>query len=166
MIHDQSTDARRALAGSIALFLGIGVLVLILLDSGYGLPWDMPESWYLHRTLWGALGLAFCAAGWHLQRVHRGGAANWKPAAAGRRFRSLVVYSRADCHLCDDAKAVLAEYLEYLPEITETDIDSDPELKARFETMVPVVELDGQIRFHGRVDEILLRRLIEATPPI
>jgi hypothetical protein len=27
---------------------------------------------------------------------------------------------------------------------------------------VPVVEIDGQIRFRGRIDEVLLRRLINA----
>ena len=165
MTHHQQTDSRRPLAGSIALFLGIGLLVLILLDAAYGLPWDMPQSWYVHRTLWGAVALIFGAAGWVLQRGPNTHDAHWKPATAGRRFRSLIVYSRTDCHLCDDAKAVLAEYLEYLPEITDINIDSDSELKRRFDTMVPVVEIDGQVRFHGQVDAILLRRIIEATPP-
>jgi glutaredoxin len=166
MNRDSPADARHPLAGGVALFLGIGLLFLILLDAAYGLPWEMPQTWYLHRTLWGALALVSCAAGWRLQRTRRAGDADWKPAVPGRRFRSLTVYSRADCHLCDDAKAVLGEYLEYLPEITDVDIDSDPELKQRFDTLVPVVEINGQVRFHGRVDEILLRRLIEATPPL
>ena len=56
----------------------------------------------------------------------------WKPTVAGRRFTRLVVYSRHDCHLCDDAKAILADYVEYLPRIEEVDIDSDPELRSRF----------------------------------
>jgi hypothetical protein len=47
----------------------------------------------------------------------------------------------------------------------EVDIDRDPELVARFSTCVPVVELDGKVRFRGRVNEVLLRRLIAATPP-
>ncbi|MGE5195597.1 MAG: glutaredoxin family protein, partial [Deltaproteobacteria bacterium] len=120
-----------------ALFLGIGLLFLILLDTTYALPWSMPQSWYQHRTLWGALALVACAAGWVLQRRPNAAGPNWKPSAPGRRFRSLIVYSRNDCHLCDDAKAVLAEYLEYLPEMKDIDIDADPELKSRFDTMVP-----------------------------
>jgi predicted thioredoxin/glutaredoxin len=68
--------------------------------------------------------------------------------------------------LCDDAKSVLAGYLEYLPRIEGVDIDSDPELQNRFGNSIPVVEIDGEVRFRGRVDEVLLRRLIEATPPI
>jgi glutaredoxin len=163
---DNHTDVRRQSAGALTLFLGIGLLVLILLDATYGLPWALPPTWYLHRTLWGAVALALCAMGWILQRGQGGRGVEWKPKAPGRRFRKLIVYSRADCHLCDDAKAVLAEYLEYLPPIEEVDIDADPALKAQFDTMVPVVELDGVVRFSGRVDEILLRRLIDGTPPL
>jgi len=114
--------------------------------------------------LWGALGLGLAGWGWFLQSS-RNAEPRWKPDRPGKRFRRLVVYSRDECHLCDDAKSVLAEYLDYLPDIEEVDIDADPELKARFDTSVPVVELDGVVRFRGRVDEILLRRLIEGTPP-
>jgi glutaredoxin len=151
--------------GALAIFSGIGLWSLILLDALYGLPWAMPPSWYIHRTLWGGVGLLACAAGWFLQRGPVFDASHWKPVA-GRRFHRLIVYSRNDCHLCDDAKAVLAGYLEYLPEIESVDIDADPELKNRYDAEVPVVEIDGQVRFRGRVDEILLRRLIESTPPI
>jgi glutaredoxin len=166
MNRDDSNSAPRPLTGSLSLVLGIGLLSLILLDTLSALPWAMPQTWYRHKALWGAIGLMACAAGWYWQRARAPGEGRWKPTIAGRRFHRLIVYSRADCHLCDDAKAVLADYLEYLPEIREIDVDADPELKDRFDAMVPVVELDGQLRFHGRVDEILLRRLIEATPPI
>ena len=55
---------------------------------------------------------------------------------------------------------MLARYSDFLPVIEEVDIDSDNELLAQFDTCVPVVELDGQVRFRGRVNEVLLRRLI------
>jgi len=165
MSEKEPVDVRQSI-GALAFFVGIGLLFLILLDSTYGLPWALPRTWYIHRTLWGGVGLLSCAAGWMLQRGPAVKVGRWKPAAAGRRFRRLTVYSRADCHLCDDAKAVLADYLEYFPEIEELDIDTDLELKSRFDTAVPVVEIDGQVRFHGKVDEILLRRLIESTPPL
>jgi hypothetical protein len=42
------------------------------------------------------------------------------------------------------------------------DIDLQPDLRAAFDTCVPVVEIDGKIRFRGRVDPLLLRRLIAA----
>ena len=165
MTSDRHSHSRQY-AGLASLACGIALLFLVLLDSAYSLPWSLPRTWYLHRPLWGAVALALCATGWHLQRQPLVGAGPWKPAAPGRRFRRLVVYSRPDCHLCDDAKAVLTDYVEYLPQIEDIDIDSDTELQSRFATSIPVVEIDGEVRFRGRVDEVLLRRLIEATPPI
>jgi glutaredoxin len=165
MTSDQPSHPRQTF-GLVSLACGSALLFLVLLDSAYSLPWNMPRAWYLHRTLWGALALALCAAGWRLQRRPLAGAGSWKPLDPGRRFTRLVVYSRPDCHLCDDAKAVLADYIEYLPRIEEVDIDSDPELRSRFGTSIPVIEIDGEVRFRGRVDENLLRRLIEATPRI
>ena len=165
MNSDQPSHPRQA-AGVTALAGGIALLFLVLLDSAYSLPWSLPPTWYLHRTLWGALALALCAFGWRLQRQRPIAPGPWKPASPGRRFSRLVVYTRLDCHLCDDAKAVLADYVEYLPAIEDVDIDSDPELQGRFSTSIPVVEIDGEVRFRGRVDENLLRRLIDATPPI
>jgi hypothetical protein len=165
MSPEQRFQSRQT-AGLVSLASGIALLLLVLLDSAFSLPWSFPRTWYVHRTLWGAVALALCALGWYLQRQRGVGPEPWKPASAGRRFRRLIVYSRSDCHLCDDATAVLANYLEYLPRIEDVDIDEDPMLQGRFGDSVPVVEIDGEIRFRGRVDEMLLRRLIEATPPI
>jgi glutaredoxin len=158
--------SRQQVAGAALLFAGIGLWLLILLDMTIELPIDMPRSWYLHRPLWGLIGLCLFGAGWRLQSAPPRTPAGWSASPPGRRFRRLVVYSRAACHLCDDAKAVLALYLDYLPDLEEIDIDTRPELQERFGTSIPVVEIDGEIRFRGRVDEILLRRLIEGTPPI
>ena len=43
---------------------------------------------------------------------------------------------------------------------TCVDVDADPQLRERFNECVPVVEIDGRIRFRGRVNPRLLRRLI------
>jgi glutaredoxin len=163
-VHE--TPPARQVVGAVALFAGVGVWLALALDVTLGLPWQLPHTWYTHRPRWGLLGLGLFGLGWALQRVRRTEPVSWKPAVAGRRFQRLVVYSRADCHLCDDAKAVLANYLDYLPEIEEVDIDADPELASRYGTTIPVVALDGREYFRGRVDEVLLRRLIEGMPPI
>ena len=42
----------------------------------------------------------------------------------------------------------------------EDHFDDDPELVERFNTCVPVVEIDGVVRFRGRVDGRLLRRFL------
>ena len=77
----------------------------------------------------------------------------------------VVIYTREECHLCDQAKDVLWAHRAWLPEIEEVDITGDPALMEQFSEQIPVVEIDGQVRFRGQVNEILLRRLIEATPP-
>ena len=69
----------------------------------------------------------------------------------------VILYTRAGCHLCDDAKLLLQNH-GLSPR--EVDIDADPALTARFDTCVPVVEIDGQVRFRGVVNEVLLRRLL------
>ena len=68
-----------------------------------------------------------------------------------------VLYTRQGCHLCDDARDVLRRHgLE--PELI--DIDASPELRERFNTCVPVVMIDGKERFRGRINEVLLRRVL------
>jgi glutaredoxin len=179
---DLPTGRGRSLLGSVLLFLGIGLLALLLIDPGE-LPVSMPRSWYIDRTLWVAAGLISLGAGWHLLRdLETSGGGDREsasrraaaPAAGlpleqlgprGLRFSRLVLYTRPGCHLCDAAQATLNKYSAFLPPIVAVDIDGDPELVARYSTCVPVVEFDGKVRFRGRVNEVLLRRLIAGTPP-
>ena len=77
----------------------------------------------------------------------------------------LTIYSRPGCHLCDEAVDLLEKYRRWLPPFELVNIDEDPQLVERFNEQVPVVECDGRIRFRGKVNEVLLRRLIEGTPP-
>ncbi len=69
----------------------------------------------------------------------------------------VVLYTRYGCHLCEEAERMLVEYGQ---RPTIVDIDGDPELRKRFDTCVPVVEIDGKIRFRGLVNPTLLRRLL------
>lgn len=71
---------------------------------------------------------------------------------------AVVLYTRAGCHLCDEAHDLLMQH-GLRPKLV--DIDADPSLVERFGQCVPVVEIDGKIRFRGRVSPVLLRRLIE-----
>jgi glutaredoxin len=63
------------------------------------------------------------------------------------RSPRVRLYSRPDCHLCDEARAglesLLAEGVEF--ELEEVDIDSDDRLLGRFLERIPVVELEGEI---------------------
>lgn len=71
---------------------------------------------------------------------------------------SVILYTRAGCHLCEDAKAAL---LRHGLSPAEVDIDQDPALRTRYDQCVPVVVVDGVERFRGRVNEVLLRRLVD-----
>ena len=44
--------------------------------------------------------------------------------------------------------------------IHEIDIDKQPELREKYDTCVPVVEIDGKVRFRGTINEVLLVRLL------
>jgi glutaredoxin len=73
----------------------------------------------------------------------------------------VVLYTREGCHLCDEARAMLESHGL---EVTAVDIDADPELCSRYTDCVPVVVIDGKERFRGRVNEVLLRRLLGRRP--
>jgi glutaredoxin len=57
------------------------------------------------------------------------------------------LYSRPDCHLCDEARAgletLLAEGLDF--RLEEVDIDSDEELHRRYLERIQVVDVEGEI---------------------
>jgi hypothetical protein len=69
----------------------------------------------------------------------------------------VILYTRVGWHLCDDARDALVRH-GLAP--VEVDIDRDESLKARYHECVPVVVIDGVERFRGRVNEVLLRRLV------
>ena len=73
---------------------------------------------------------------------------------------ALTLYSRSYCHLCDDMVAALEPLrLEFGFGLAWVDVDRDPALKAKFDACVPVIEVDGKVRFRGRVNVVLFRRL-------
>lgn len=161
---------RQTQLGTLLFAAGFAVLALAAWDNSSGLPFAMPAFWHNQRALCLLVALAIAAFG--LFVLVNGPTANderrgtsWQPTRLGRRFRSVIVYSRDGCHLCDEAIELLQGYSACLPPIQEVDIDASPDLRKRFDTEVPVVEFDGKIRFKGRVSELLLRRLIEGTPP-
>jgi len=155
----------KPLLGSAFVFCGAVLACVVFVDRTTGLPSFVPRFWYINRPFWLVLAITLVILGATLlkTRIQLGDA--WMPQRPGVRFQTLVLYARADCHLCDQTKEMLVKYSAYLPTLEEIDIDSDPELKQNFDTCVPVVAIDGKIRFRGSVDERLLRRLIEGTRP-
>jgi glutaredoxin len=78
-----------------------------------------------------------------------------------RPVSRLTLVTRAGCHLCDDAAAVLARIGEPWDAL---DVDADPDLLAEYGDRVPVVLLDGREHGYWRVDDARLRRDL-ARPP-
>jgi hypothetical protein len=71
------------------------------------------------------------------------------------------IYSRAGCHLCEKAHTQIISFQHKYPlVIQQTDVDTDPELAARFGDCVPVVAVNGRLRFRGIVNTVLLERLL------
>ncbi|UAL29340.1 glutaredoxin family protein [Nocardioides rotundus] len=70
----------------------------------------------------------------------------------------VTLYGRAGCHLCDEARTVIARVCADLgEEYVEVDIDADPELQRRFTDEVPVTFVDGRQHDFWRVSEDRLR---------
>ena len=60
----------------------------------------------------------------------------------------VVLYGKAGCHLCDDARAVVAEVRTRREfGLTEVDVSLDPVLNARYGERIPVVTIDGEEAF-------------------
>jgi glutaredoxin len=72
----------------------------------------------------------------------------------------VTLYTRVGCHLCDDAKTVLASARRRAEfDYEERDIDADPELLRLYNEEVPVIAIDGRKAFKYRLtmDEFLKR---------
>ena len=69
-------------------------------------------------------------------------------------MRTVTLYGRAGCHLCDEARATLQRMRADHPfALDEIDIESDDELHARYLERIPVIALDGEELFDFFVDE-------------
>jgi hypothetical protein len=78
---------------------------------------------------------------------------------------TVVVYSREDCCLCDDALREVEAARASVPfALRVVDVDRDPALAERYGHEVPVIEIDGRKAFKYRVtSRELLRRLRRAV---
>ena len=70
-------------------------------------------------------------------------------------MKTVVLYSRPGCHLCDEARAAILQLRArgWRFELQEIDIESDDGLLARYMERIPVVTVDGAL-----VSELILDR--------
>jgi glutaredoxin len=78
-------------------------------------------------------------------------------------MRSVVLYSRPGCGLCDEARAViLAERVRTPFAFTEVDVSTDDELERAYGIRIPVVVVDGEEAFEVRVDPVAFAALLRS----
>lgn len=72
-------------------------------------------------------------------------------------MKTVTLYSRPGCHLCDDARVALERVRARAPfTLDEVDIETDDALHVRYLERIPVVALDGEELFDYFVDETAL----------
>jgi glutaredoxin len=73
---------------------------------------------------------------------------------------TVTVYSRQNCHLCDEALVTIRSVAEAVGEtvtVEIVDVDEDPDLRAEYGERVPYVFVDDRPAFKFRVDADELR---------
>ena len=73
----------------------------------------------------------------------------------------VTLISRPGCHLCDEARTVIATITEEVGEsFEEVDVRSDPALLDRYAEMIPVTLVDGRQHDYWRVSPDRLRKAL------
>ncbi|HEY5052577.1 MAG TPA: glutaredoxin family protein [Solirubrobacterales bacterium] len=77
----------------------------------------------------------------------------------------VLVYSRPECHLCEEAvEAIVALHAEgYRFELREIDIESDEHLLRSYLERIPVVEVDGEVVSDLILDRAALRARLDTV---
>lgn len=73
----------------------------------------------------------------------------------------VVLITKADCHLCADARDAVARVTAALGlGWTEQQVDQLPDLRERYAEEIPVVLVDGVQRDFWKIDEARLERVL------
>ncbi len=76
----------------------------------------------------------------------------------------VEIYSKSDCHLCDEAKSVLLKVQQEIPfDFFEVDITSDQELFTEYKEQIPVVFINDRKAFKFRINEKELHKRLLAS---
>jgi glutaredoxin len=80
--------------------------------------------------------------------------------------RTVVLYGRPGCCLCDEAREILLRARARHPfALLERDIDQDDALQRAYLERIPVVEIDGVERFQFFVEEAALDSALSGPRP-
>lgn len=74
----------------------------------------------------------------------------------------FTLYTKPCCPLCDEALAVIERVRRKTPfALDVVNIESDPELKERYQHLIPVLACDGEELAYGKVSEHRLRQILQ-----
>ena len=66
----------------------------------------------------------------------------------------VVFYTKAGCHLCDNARDLLEDLAADIPfELTEIDIRTDPDTFETYRYRIPVIIINSQAIVEGRINQ-------------
>jgi glutaredoxin len=88
--------------------------------------------------------------------------------------RTITLYAKAGCHLCDEAREHLEELMarrqgrdgqgiELAVELAEVDIRRDEALFERYRYRIPVIAVDGVERLEGRIEAADVAHLLDES---
>ena len=76
----------------------------------------------------------------------------------------VVLYGKAGCHLCEDARAVVAAVRSRREfQLEEVDVSLDPVLNARYGERIPVVVVNGEEAFELGLSAPELEHLLDTV---
>jgi glutaredoxin len=79
--------------------------------------------------------------------------------------RLVEIYSKPDCSLCEAALATLEAVRRRVPfELLERDVRLDAVLAERWRYDIPVVCIDGEVAFRGRLTEEAFEARLREQP--
>ena len=158
--EQQLNDLFQAWLGTAVMVTASIFAVLIFCDRMEMRFVSMPSIWYdsrgFHLLLCGGMFLCAAVLLKSPQRTHA-------HELTVPIFRTCELLTQPGCDLCNDAMQVLLGFQSNLPTITTVDISNDPQLTRQFGESIPVVILDGRVRFRGAVDPLLMQRMVDAT---
>lgn len=79
-------------------------------------------------------------------------------------MKTLDVYSRKGCHLCDELVEALLPLVHGRLALVVHDVDSRADWQAAYATRVPVVEYDGEFVCQYHLDADALARILGNLP--
>ncbi len=157
MTHSVFNKKLNAVAAAGLLTLAAILAGLIFVDRWTSIAVDWPGFWYRSRSFHLLICMGLILAAWWAHRC-----AGELPDPAAVVFNSVKVYSKPNCELCDRAIEILHQQSAALPAIEVIDISGHAELEQQHGRTIPVVEMDGRIRFRGIISVELLERMISA----